>query len=74
MTHSPYLPDLAPCDFPLFPRLKSKLRGQSYKSVLELRQPRTKNLDRINLSGIDRCLIHGFTDTRTCLKEKIEVF
>lgn len=28
--HAPYSPDLAPCDFWLFPLLKSKLRGRSF--------------------------------------------
>jgi hypothetical protein len=30
--HPPYSPDLAPCDFFLFPRLKSELRGQGFDS------------------------------------------
>ena len=31
MEHPPYSPDLAPCDFFLFPKLKKKLRGQVFK-------------------------------------------
>jgi histone-lysine N-methyltransferase SETMAR len=30
--HPPYSPDMAPCDFWLFPRLKDHLRGQRYES------------------------------------------
>jgi hypothetical protein len=30
--HSPYSPDLAPCDFFPFPRLKSELWGQGFDS------------------------------------------
>jgi hypothetical protein len=26
--YPPYLPDLAPCDFALFPKLKTKLKGR----------------------------------------------
>ena len=37
LTHPPYSPDLPPCYFALFPRLKSERRGQSFKSVLELK-------------------------------------
>ena len=31
--HSPYRPDLAPCDFWLFPKLKEKLRGCHYETI-----------------------------------------
>ena len=31
----PYSPDLAPCDFWLFPKLKEKLRGYRYEEVKE---------------------------------------
>lgn len=32
MTHPPYSPDLAPCDFFLFPKIKDKLRGLRFTS------------------------------------------
>ena len=32
LPHPPYSPDLAPCDFFLFPKLKSFLAGQKYQS------------------------------------------
>jgi hypothetical protein len=31
--HPPYSPDLAPCDFALFPKLKTKLTGRRFESV-----------------------------------------
>jgi histone-lysine N-methyltransferase SETMAR len=31
--HPPYSPDLAPCDFSLFPKLKMKLNGQRFETV-----------------------------------------
>jgi len=30
LPHPPYRPDLAPCDFCLFPKLKSKLKGHHF--------------------------------------------
>ena len=30
LNHPPYLPDLSPCDFFLFPRLKKMLSGNKY--------------------------------------------
>ena len=37
LPHPPYSPDLAPCDFRLFPDLKKELRGQRFENSLELR-------------------------------------
>jgi hypothetical protein len=34
MDHPPYSPDLAPCDFWLFPKLKSFLKGQGFADIL----------------------------------------
>jgi hypothetical protein len=33
LEHPPYLPDLAPCDFYLFPEVKSVLKGTHFVSV-----------------------------------------
>ena len=39
--HSPYSPDLAPCDFWLFP----KLRGCRYETIKEMKAAVTKVID-----------------------------
>jgi hypothetical protein len=31
--HPPYPPDLAPCDFSFFPKLKTKLKGRRFETV-----------------------------------------
>ena len=33
LPHPPYSPDLAPCDFCLFPKLKSKLKGHHFGTM-----------------------------------------
>ena len=33
LEHPPYSPDLAPCDFFLFPKIKSGLKGTRFESV-----------------------------------------
>jgi hypothetical protein len=33
----PFLPDLAPCDYYLFPKLKSALKGTHFQSVDEVK-------------------------------------
>lgn len=42
--HPPYSPDLAPCDFALFPKLKSLLRGRHFANVRELEDETSKIL------------------------------
>jgi hypothetical protein len=34
--HLPYLPELAPCDFALFPKLKMKLTGRRFETVSDI--------------------------------------
>jgi hypothetical protein len=36
--HPPYLLDLAPCDFALFPKLKMKLKGQRFETVSDIQR------------------------------------
>ena len=41
--HRPYRPDLAPCDFCLFP----KLRGCRYETIEEMKEAVTKVIDTL---------------------------
>ena len=43
--HPPYSPNLAPCDFWLFPKLKEKLRGCRYETIEEMKEAVTKVID-----------------------------
>ena len=43
VTHSPYSPDLAPCDFCLFP----KLRGCRYETTEDMKEAVTKVIDTL---------------------------
>ena len=38
VTQSPYNPDLAPCDFCLFPKLKSPLKGKRFHTIDEIQE------------------------------------
>jgi hypothetical protein len=38
MDHPPYSPDLAPCDFWLFPKLKNALKGQRFANLPDLKR------------------------------------
>ena len=45
MDHPPYSPDLAPCDFWLFPKLKNALKGQRFADLFDI-QRKVKTLLR----------------------------
>ena len=45
--HRPYSPDLAHCDFCLFPKLKEKLRGCRYETIEEMKEAVTKVIDTL---------------------------
>ena len=45
--HSPYNPDLAPCDFCLFPEIKENFRGCRYETIEEMKEAVTKVIDTL---------------------------
>jgi hypothetical protein len=48
--HPPYLPDLAPCDFALFPKLKMKLKGRCFETVCDIQRKSQAVLDSIKVN------------------------
>ena len=49
VSHPPYSPDLAPCDFRLFP----KLRGCHYETIEEMKEAVTKVIDMLTQEDFD---------------------
>jgi hypothetical protein len=47
MQQSPYPPDLAPCDFFLFPRLKKDLKGHGFEATENIKRNSPKTLSDI---------------------------
>jgi histone-lysine N-methyltransferase SETMAR len=43
--HPPYSPDLGPCEFALFPKLKMKLKGQRFETVCDIQRESKAALD-----------------------------
>jgi transposase len=54
--HPPYLPDLAPYDFFLFPRLKSTLKGKRFQDVAEIQLNTTRQLQAIPKQAYQTCI------------------
>ena len=55
ITHPPYSPDLAPCDFFLFPRLKKNMKGKRFGTVEEVKQKSLEGLKDIPLCEFQSC-------------------
>ncbi len=58
--HPPYSPNLAPCDFCLFP----KLRGCRYETIEEMKEAVTKDIDKlteVDFYGDFQKLLEGST-------------
>ena len=66
----PYSPELAPCDFWLFPKLKEKLRGCHYETIKEMKEAVMKVIDTLTLEdfhggfqkllvGYNKCIAAG---------------
>ena len=45
--HPPYSPDIALCDFWLFPKLKEKLRGSRYETIEDMKEAVAKVIDTV---------------------------
>ena len=67
--HPPYSPDLAPCDFWMFPRLKEKLRGRRFEDVEEMKEAVTEALDTFPLEDYQR----AFKKWLECYNKCIEL-
>lgn len=52
---APYSPDMAPCDFFLFPKLKLPLRGRRFESIEAIKQNSTKELKAIPETAYKKC-------------------
>lgn len=68
--HPPYSPDLAPCDFFLFPKMKLKLKGRRFDTITEIQAETQKVLNTLTEKDFqeafqkwrrrwDRCLHAG---------------
>lgn len=51
----PYLPDLAPADFSLFPMLKSTLKGRSFDTIEEIKENSPRDLKAIPKQAFQDC-------------------
>jgi histone-lysine N-methyltransferase SETMAR len=55
LDHPPYLPDLAPCDFWLFPKLNTALKGHRFSDTADIQGHATSILNRIPKEEFQKC-------------------
>jgi hypothetical protein len=55
LPHPPYSPDLAPCDFILFPKLKTHLKGHNFGTVENVQAAATRALNNISSEDFLHC-------------------
>jgi len=55
MGHPPYSPDLAPCDFYLFPKVKNIMRGVHFVDVDTIKRETTKPLKELTKGDMQHC-------------------
>ena len=53
--HSPYLPDLAPCNFFLFPKLKGILKAAHFQGVEDIKTSMTRHFKTITQKEFSQC-------------------
>lgn len=68
LPHPPYSPDLAPCDFHLFPQLKSYLKGNRYDGVEEVQSVTTRVLRDLSSGGFRGCFQSWIQRWRRCIE------
>ncbi|EGI66378.1 Mariner Mos1 transposase, partial [Acromyrmex echinatior] len=55
MPQPPYFPDLAPCDFFLFPKLKRFMKGRRYATIEEIKTASKEELNKITKNDFLKC-------------------
>jgi len=55
LPHPPYSPDLAPCDFYLFPKLKSKLKGHDFGTMENIQKIVTDEINTLTENDFQYC-------------------
>jgi hypothetical protein len=56
LEHPPYSPDLAPCDFYLFPKVKSALKGTRFETVEAVKEKAARIMKELTEEDFQYCL------------------
>ena len=65
--HRPYSPELAPCDFWLFPKLMEKLKGCRYGTIEEMKESVTKVIDTLTQEDFHGAFLNMLERYNKCI-------
>ena len=65
-----YSPDLPPCDFFLFPKLKFPLRGTAHESIETIKRNSLKELKAIPAEAYKKCMENWINRWHACIRSK----
>ncbi|EFN89558.1 Histone-lysine N-methyltransferase SETMAR, partial [Harpegnathos saltator] len=72
--HSPYSPDLAPCDFWLFPKLKLAMKGNRFDTILVIQKTSTAILKAIPADEYKKCCEKFVERFQRCIDSEGDYF
>jgi hypothetical protein len=55
LPHPPYSPDLAPCDFFIFPKIKNNLKGHHFSTLTNVQTAATQALNTLTVEDFQGC-------------------
>lgn len=67
MPQPPYSPDMAPCDFFLFPKIKRTLKGRRFTSIDDIKSASLKELKAIPKIEFEKCFDDWKKRWRKCI-------
>jgi len=67
LEHAPYSPDLAPCDFFLFPKIKSALKGTRFESMEKVKRKSAELLNALTKEDFQHCFDQGKKRMERCV-------
>ncbi len=74
LAHPPYSPDLAPCDFFIFPFLKKQLRGHRHQNLRDLKTAVSRVLRNISEQECQEALVSWPLRWRKCVQAEGKYF
>jgi len=72
--HPPYSPDMAPCDFFLFPKLKLQMKGRTFDTIEEIQEESQRVLDTVPKRDFQGCFQAWQKRWDRCIRAKGEYF
>lgn len=74
VSHPPYSPDMAPCDFFLFPRMKKNMKGKRFEDIDEVIRKTRAELKGITSEEFSDCFKKWKTRLDKCIASEGEYF